>query len=99
MINYSIVIDFSKLDEIGLDSLPATQVKKALGVLEEIKGRLEGRVALQEEGGGAHEAGNDAARVVQGAAHDDALGPVLHDVAHGVRMVLRMVRLVQTLRR
>ncbi|KAK7256736.1 hypothetical protein RIF29_30194 [Crotalaria pallida] len=74
-INESIVIDFSKLDEIDLDSLPATQVKKALGVLEEIKGRLEGRVALHDGGGGAHEAVRDAAKVVQSAVHDGVLGP------------------------
>ncbi|KAK7275025.1 hypothetical protein RIF29_16131 [Crotalaria pallida] len=47
-LNESIVIDFSKLDEIDLDTLPSTQVEKALKVLEEIKGRLETRVALHE---------------------------------------------------
>ncbi|KAK7259101.1 hypothetical protein RIF29_24697 [Crotalaria pallida] len=85
-INESIVIDFYKLDEIDLDSLPPTQVEKALEVLEEIRGRLEGRVALQEGGDGAQEGARDVPNVAgagageQGAACDavGALGSALH---------------------
>ncbi|KAK7268928.1 hypothetical protein RIF29_21638 [Crotalaria pallida] len=39
----SIIIDFSKLDDIDLDSLPPTQAEKVLEALEEIKIKLAGR--------------------------------------------------------
>ncbi|KAK7273029.1 hypothetical protein RIF29_14075 [Crotalaria pallida] len=80
-INESIIIDFSKLDEIDLDSLPP---EKALEFLEEIRGRLEGRVAPQEGGDGAQGDARDAASVASvgavGAARGavGALGPALY---------------------
>ncbi|KAK7283620.1 hypothetical protein RIF29_13260 [Crotalaria pallida] len=49
-VNESIVIDFSKLDEIDLDTLPKTQVEKALAVLEEIRGKLADRVVECSDG-------------------------------------------------